>query len=154
VDLHQVLSQVFKKLVHVISSLGADPNNTDPHFPCPQLMFPPDPLLKLVIALVPEHKNLFSVTVNKRILNPLHFNIIKRLFISHIIHNHNGLRPVVIRLGDVVESLLPGSVPQLEFDELFVEVEGSELVEKILESKVDANGGKVGLVEFVVSETF
>jgi hypothetical protein len=64
------------------------------------------------------------------------------------------MRPVVIRLGDVVESLLPSSVPQLEFDELFLEVEGSKLVQNILESEVNTNGGKVAFIEFVVSETF
>lgn len=64
------------------------------------------------------------------------------------------MRTIVIRLGDVIESLLPGSVPQLEFDKLFFEVEGSKLVQKILKSEVDTNGGKVALVEFVVSETF
>ncbi len=68
---------------------------------------------------------MFSATINQGIFDPFGFDIIERPFVVDIKDDDNCMRPIVIRLGDVLKSLLTGGIPNLKLDEVVFKVKGS-----------------------------
>lgn len=59
---------------------------------------------------------------------------VKRSFVGNIIDQQNAHSTSVVCRCDRSESLLPRSIPYLQFDSLTVQLDGTDL-------EVDANGG-------------
>jgi len=112
-NLHEFAGHIFKELLHIVGGFGADPNNFDPIRVAPVLLFLLDVLFEPVIALIGQDEDLFGITLHEGVLDPFGLDIIKGPLIVDIIDDDDGMRPVVIGLGDVLEPLLPGGVPDL-----------------------------------------
>lgn len=68
-------------------------------------------------------------------------DVFKTLFFGDIVYNNDGMRTFVVGAGDGPEPLLPGGVPDLQFDYIAADCNGSILWWCVLESKVDSNCG-------------
>lgn len=73
-----------------------------------------------------------SVSVN--FMEPLLY-VRERLGVSNIIDDDNSVCTAVVRRSDGSESLLSSSIPNLEFDSLFIEIDGTDFLEKYRENE-------------------
>ena len=83
--------------------------------------------------------------VVRMLLNFIHpvVNRFVRLFVSCVIHDNNSVSSFVVGRSNRLESLLTCSVPNLEFDCLSINLQGSDL-------KVDSNCGHEVISKCVV----
>ena len=58
----------------------------------------------------------------------------------------------IVCTGNRSKALLPGSVPNLELNDRITHFDGSPLNKKVLESKVNPNGGQIALLEGVIGK--
>jgi len=72
-------------------------------------------------------------------------DIIEGLFIGNIVHEQNAHGASVVSSSNSAEALLASSIPNLEFDALAVELDGTDL-------EVDSNSGDEGRGPCVVTE--
>ena len=105
-----------------------------------------DDLLADHVALVADQQLLHALgRVAIDFIQPL-LDIVKRVLIGDVVHDDDAVCAAVVRAGDGAETLLTGSVPNLELDHLAVELDRSDL-------EVDANGRDVRVRVRIVGET-
>eukprot|EP00421_Protoceratium_reticulatum_P000299 CAMPEP_0168370694 /NCGR_PEP_ID=MMETSP0228-20121227/7393_1 /TAXON_ID=133427 /ORGANISM="Protoceratium reticulatum, Strain CCCM 535 (=CCMP 1889)" /LENGTH=213 /DNA_ID=CAMNT_0008383569 /DNA_START=16 /DNA_END=656 /DNA_ORIENTATION=- len=73
-------------------------------------------------------------------------DLVKRLAVAYVIHQHDAIRTAVVGAGDGAEALLPSGVPDLELDVLLVHGNG-------LEAEVHTNRSDVAVSERIVRKT-
>lgn len=78
-------------------------------------------------------------------MEPL-LHVLERVEVSDIVHDDDAVCPPIVRGRDGAEALLAGSVPDLQFDRLAIEVDRADL-------EVHTDGGDVALGVGVVRET-
>ena len=75
-------------------------------------------------------------------MHPL-FDIVEGLFVSNIVDNDDALGSSIVAWSQSSESFLSSSVPDLQFDDLFIQLNGLDL-------EVDSDGVEEVLVEGVL----
>lgn len=78
-----------------------------------------------LVALVNEAVDPVLGWVLFGLLHPVAENILKRLGIGWVIYQNHCVGSFVVGLSDAAESLLSSSVPDLQFDEIVLDVHGS-----------------------------
>ena len=63
-------------------------------------------------------------------MEPL-LDIVEGLVVSHVIDNDDAMSSSVVGRGDGAETLLPRSIPDLEFDRLTVELDCADFLRRL-----------------------
>jgi len=84
---------------------------------------------------------------------PEALDIIEALFFSNIINNNDCMCSFIICASNGSKSLLPSGIPDLQFYNISLYSDRSLIVDKILESEINTNSGKIALLEGVISKS-
>lgn len=148
-------AQYLKYQLNILPSLGTCLQKRHPEFlrHLPSLSLRDHPLLTRHIALIPDDN--FGCVLLLLLLDLIHpvRNIGEGLPIAHTIHlelehryQNYARSPLIVRFGDRLEALLPGSIPQLHFRRFSVDAHDFDL-------EVDADCGDVRRFVVGVRET-
>lgn len=86
-------------------------------------------------------------------VDPELLNIGEALIISQVVYEKDSVGSFVVGTGNGSEPFLTSCVPNLQLYYVIVNIEWSEWIMKVLESKIDTDGSKITLLEGVIGKS-